>query len=196
MVSANLDARIRDGFILLRQNFSCWHPPQHSLYPRLQESCMVVSRHQVCQQHFQRLSFFSLFPSCVQIFLPNTGAPLTQPPDGFSRFGSHASHAIPGSTPEWKRSTCGSSLNLWFNARWVNQQQCLSLHCNKQSAERSRERAGIGWWGEHRRTLSWAGGNATSTGLTSRWEWGFFAIVVALKRFRSSSSYWLLTKMW
>lgn len=140
---------------------------------------------------------FSLFFLLgVQIVLANTGAPLTQPPDGFSRFGSHASHAIPGSTPEWKRSTCGSSLNLWFNARWVNQQQCLSLHCNKQSAERSRECAGIGWWREHRRTLSWAGGNATSTGLTSRWEWGFFAIVVALKRFRSSSSYWLLTKMW
>lgn len=114
--------------------------------------------------------FFLLASVGVQFVLANTGASLTQPPDGFSRFGSHASHAIPGSTPKWKRSTCGSSLNLWFNGRWANQQQCLSLHCNKQSAERSKERAGIGWWGEHRRTLSRAGGNATSAGLMSRWE--------------------------
>lgn len=122
--------------------------------------------------------FFLLASVGVHILLANTGAPLTQPPDDFSGFGSYPSHAIPGSTLEWKRNTCGSSLNLWFNARWVNQHQCLSRHYNKQSSEKTKECAGIGWWGEHRRILSLAGGNATSTALTSRWEWGLLPLLL------------------
>lgn len=159
------------------QSFFCWHSPQHGLCPKLQESCRIPqllpdsqTRDKVCQQHFQKVVFslFILASVGVHILLANTGAPLTQPPEVFSGFDSHPSHAIPGSTLEWKWSTCSSSLNLWFNWRWVNQQQCLSLHWSKESSEKSKECAGIGWWGECRRTVSLADGNTTNIALMPR----------------------------